>query len=548
MPKIKTRETEKGSIKTIDRASAMMKHMKKADFRLKNNMPSNRSDIDNASNYAQQNISLYGRKAIEKASSSVYKGSKRAVKRIRRKQDVIGIKKRKDILFRSRHFKQSTKTEEARMRSAGRTNISKPNANISKVQSDNIMPMHSAKIKTPTEAQKKTAIYSKAMTEKAEREVALKSSYKVKAVAERTAKGAKKSAKRIAENTRRLFIATRTLIVSIGVAGSAAIGISIICILFGAAFYFFGDDSSSYESVSPEVEAYTPIIEKYATEYDIPQYVELIKAVMMQESGGKGTDPMQASECKYNTKYPKKPNAIKDPEYSIKCGIQYLRDNLKAAKAESPVDMDRIKLALQGYNFGSGYISWALNRYGGYSYAGAIEFSKEQAEKHGWDSYGDPNYVEHVLRYYPFGNYTYDVINTGSGKLGLPIEGMTSANISSHFGHRVSPGGIGTTYHEGLDIAFPTGTKVLACEAGTVTVAGWNGGLGKCIIIQHEDSIQTVYGHLSEINVRTGQKVVRGQVIGKVGNTGNSTGPHLHIGIKYGDQFVNPEKGWFKLD
>ena len=82
---------------------------------------------------------------------------------------------------------------------------------------------------------------------------------------------------------------------------------------------------------------------------------------------------------------------------------------------------------------------WAINRFGGYSYAGAIEFSEKQAEKNGWDSYGDPNYVENVLRYYPYGNYSYDVINTGPGKLGLPIQSMKRGNISSHFGPRSAP-------------------------------------------------------------------------------------------------------------
>ena len=256
---------------------------------------------------------------------------------------------------------------------------------------------------------------------------------------------------------------------------------------------------------------------------------------------------MQSSECEYNKKYPRKPNGIKEPEYSIDCGVHYLSDNLAAAKAKSPVDMDRIKLALQGYNFGSGYISWAVKRYGGYSYAGAIEFSEKQAEKNGWDSYGDPNYVENVLRYYPYGNYSYDVINTGPGKLGLPIQGMKRGNISSHFGPRSSPGGFGSTYHQGLDIAFPMGTKILACEAGSVISAGWNGGLGKCVIIKHNDSLQTVYGHMSAIKVKSGQKVVRGQQIGNVGSTGNSTGPHLHLGVKVNGRYVNPEKGWLSI-
>ena len=268
---------------------------------------------------------------------------------------------------------------------------------------------------------------------------------------------------------------------------------------------------------------------------------------MMQESGGKGSDPMQASECRYNTKYPRKPGGIKDPEYSIRCGVHYLSDNLDAAKAKSPVDMDRIKLAIQGYNYGSGYIPWAVSKYGGYSYAGAVEFSEEQAEKNGWKSYCDPDYVEHVLRYYPYGNYSYDVINTGPGKLGLPIQGMKRGNISSHFGPRSSPGGFGSTYHQGLDIAFPTGTKVLACEAGTVISAGYMGGLGNCIVIDHGNNLQTVYGHLSEIKVKEGRKVVRGQHIGNVGSTGNSTGPHLHLGVKLKGRYVNPEKGWLSI-
>ena len=101
---------------------------------------------------------------------------------------------------------------------------------------------------------------------------------------------------------------------------------------------------------------------------------------------------------------------------------------------------------------------------------------------------------------------------------------MKHGNISSRFGSRSSLGGFGSINHQGLDIAFYTGTKVLACEDGTVITAGWNGGFGKCIIIDHGGSLQTVYGHLSEIKVKEGQKVVRGQYIGNVGSAGNPTG------------------------
>lgn len=73
----------------------------------------------------------------------------------------------------------------------------------------------------------------------------------------------------------------------------------------------------------------------------------------MQESGGRGSDPMQAAEGSFNKKYPHEPNGIKDSEYSIECGVQELKAALTSAEVESPIDMERIKLALQGYNFGN---------------------------------------------------------------------------------------------------------------------------------------------------------------------------------------------------
>jgi len=109
---------------------------------------------------------------------------------------------------------------------------------------------------------------------------------------------------------------------------------------------------------------------------------------------------MQASECIYNTKYPNTPGGITDPEYSIDVGIQYFKDCLELANAQGPDDLDGISLALQGYNFGSGYIPWAKRNYGGHSELSALEFSQMMANRNGWTSYGDIHYVNHVLRYY----------------------------------------------------------------------------------------------------------------------------------------------------
>ena len=112
--------------------------------------------------------------------------------------------------------------------------------------------------------------------------------------------------------------------------------------------------------------------------------------------------------------------------------------------------------------------------------------------------------------------------------------------ITSMFGGRQSPGGIGSTNHKGVDIGTPMGTPVLAAKSGTVTWASWNGGYGNCIIISHGNGNSTLYGHLSDYNVTTDQQVKQGQVIGYSGNTGNSTGPHLHFGIIENSNWIDP--------
>jgi hypothetical protein len=188
-------------------------------------------------------------------------------------------------------------------------------------------------------------------------------------------------------------------------AGALLLIIIPVVVILGVASMLMGGDGSrdGYIPVSEEVEAYTPVIQHYAREHGIPEYVELIKAVMMQESGGQGTDPMQCSESSFNTRYPHEPNSITNPEYSIDVGVQSLAYVLGLAEVESPIDLESISLALQGYNYGSGYITWALAKYGGYSELNAIEYSDMMAVRMGWAGYGDKAYVSHVLRYYPIG-------------------------------------------------------------------------------------------------------------------------------------------------
>ena len=124
----------------------------------------------------------------------------------------------------------------------------------------------------------------------------------------------------------------------------------------------------------------------------------------------------------------------------------------------------------------------------------------------------------------------------GSGRVQWPLQGP----LNSGFGYRQDPFGQGTRLHTGLDIGADTGTPIHAAASGTVNSAGWNGGYGNCVIIDHGDGLATLYGHQSRIAVSAGQMVNQGDVIGYVGSTGNSTGPHLHFEVRVNGSPVDP--------
>lgn len=112
--------------------------------------------------------------------------------------------------------------------------------------------------------------------------------------------------------------------------------------------------------------------------------------------------------------------------------------------------------------------------------------------------------------------------------------------ISSYYGYRTSPGGIGSTFHEGVDIAGDYGTPISATAAGTVTQAGWVGGYGYLVEVRHADGIVTRYGHNSAVLVYEGQHVDQGSMIALMGSTGNSTGPHCHYEVRINGEAVDP--------
>ncbi|MDI9485110.1 MAG: M23 family metallopeptidase [Bacillota bacterium] len=122
-----------------------------------------------------------------------------------------------------------------------------------------------------------------------------------------------------------------------------------------------------------------------------------------------------------------------------------------------------------------------------------------------------------------------------NGQLQKAFDWPVKGRISSTFGPRWG------RMHNGLDIAVPTGTQVKAAADGRVTFAGWNGGYGILVIIDHGNNIETRYAHNSRLNVKVGQRVSRGETVAYSGNTGVSTGPHVHFEIRYRNNPVNPQ-------
>ena len=445
MADIKTRDAVKGTIKTIDKAAVASERMKSAYAKTKDKAEQGYyADESSATEYAADRVSCASERVTEEG---VHQFNKQGQKSIQTTQENIGKTKDKIADFKQkraakaaeqrmernmseqhglqiRHgtasrsaapdMPQSGKSQLIKTRQQSRKTIKTTARNAEKA----VKSTAKGSVKTAERGVKTAQATSKATIKTAEQTAkATKEAAKASAkAAQKAAQAAKATAKATAEATKtavratiaavKVIIAgTKALISALIAGGWVSVVIILIVVLLGCAVSLFGGGggSNAYTPVSAEVEAYEPLIQKYAKQYGIPEYVELIKAVMMQESGGRGLAPMQAAEGSFNTRYPHEPNGIQDPEYSIQCGVQELKAALISAEVENPIDMEHIKLALQGYNFGNGYISWAKTNYGGYSYANAVEFSTMQAQRLGWESYGDTQYPAHVLRYYPYG-------------------------------------------------------------------------------------------------------------------------------------------------
>ena len=433
MADIKTRETVKGTIKTLDKAAIAGQKMKQAYIATKDkaehsvNTNENTAEeyaadkteagIDEIAHKGAYAFDKAGRKGVQETKQNI-QSAKEGIQRFKQQRAEKAMNAQKtqgratpvgsssaqtQTSSPIRTLEKPEKMVKQSATSGGKKNIKLAGKEAAKTTQRSVKTAEQT-AKTSIKTTKEAAVIAQ-KTAKTTAKATQKAAQAAKKAAKATADTVKATAKATVATVKAIIAGTKALVAAIAAGGWIAVLIIMIVVLFGAAVAMFGggSDSNSYTPVSAEVEAYEPIIQKYAKEYGIPEYVELIKAVMMQESGGRGLDPMQAAEGSFNTKYPHEPNGIKDPEYSIQCGVQELKAALTSAEVESPIDMEHIKLALQGYNFGNGYISWAKTKYGGYSYANAVEFSTQQAQRLGWDSYGDTQYPAHVLRYYPYG-------------------------------------------------------------------------------------------------------------------------------------------------
>ena len=433
MADIKTRDTVKGTIKTLDKAAIAGQKMKQAYIATKDkaehsvNAKENTADeyaadkteagIDEIAHKGAYAFNKAGRKGVQETKKNI-QSAKDGIQRFKqqRAEKSINVQRTQGRTTTVGSSSAQTQTSSAiktlekpekmvkqSATSAGKKNIKLASKEAAKTTQRLVKTAeHTAKASIKTSQQTAKAAQK---TAQATVKASQKAAQAAKATAKATANAVKAAAKATIATVKAIIAGTKALVAAIAAGGWIAVVIIMIVVLLGSAVAMFGggSESNTYTQVSAEVEAYDPLIRQYAKQYGIPEYVELIKAVMMQESGGRGLDPMQAAEGSFNTKYPHEPNGIKDPEYSIQCGVQELKAALTSAEVESPIDMEHIKLALQGYNFGNGYISWAKTKYGGYSYANAVEFSTQQAQRLGWDSYGDTQYPAHVLRYYPYG-------------------------------------------------------------------------------------------------------------------------------------------------
>src|SRR5699024_1217447 len=245
----------------------------------------------------------------------------------------------------------------------------------------------------------------------------------------------------------------------------------------------------------------------------------------------KGNDPMQSSES-----YCGSIGCITNPDISIERGVIHFKKVLEQSNND-------LKLALQSYNFGNGFIDYVNNNGGEYTFDLAISFSQKHYQKQielgngnqftclreegkQYNAcYGDIKYVDSVLKYLPS---TSDQTQIAKGDFNSPLQ--RELIITSPFSWRDI--GAGQEHHKGLDLDCNSPDSIHSAKDGEVVYASRSKGYGNLVTIKHGETDYTSYGHLSAINVSVGDNLEGGERLGVCGTTGRSTGEHLHFEIK----------------
>lgn len=412
---IKTRDVIK-DVKAIDKAVIAGERIRDISSKTKDKIENTQSQHTSPNDYAvskvNENSEHFANKTAIETKIQVQKGyryikSKRKLKKDTVLDEIESSSDTSSKIKAKEHAQKNIKTTNSKTKKEIKNTKSNIKDSISSGKT--IKNTSKTTVKTSQEIAKRSAIKST--------RVSKESFHTVKALGRQSWNVSKKGI----NAARRVIDTTRTVLAFLCSIGWIAILIILLIALIGGIFMTGSSSSGSGNQLSKEVIEYTPIIQKYADEYEIPHFVNALQAIMMQESGGKGNDPMQSSECSFNTKFPNTPNAITDPEYSIQVGVQNFADCLKRANCTDALDISLLSLAMQGYNFGNGYIEWAIKNFGAYSQGNAKVFADEHARKLGWNNYGDPEYVPHVMRYYQFaslGTSNSNLVNIAISQLG----------------------------------------------------------------------------------------------------------------------------------
>lgn len=309
-------------------------------------------------------------------------------------------------------------------------------------------------------------------------------------------------------------------------------------------FYYASDDYRNITSSFPaEVEQWRSVVRErlvYYTEVnkypgvDLYQFESAMLAFIWQESGGnpdvndylgnRTGDLMQSKESGFwQYDIPGDWNSLPNTTKSIDAGIRYYFDNALYWGVPEVTDYKNMQLLAQGYNYGINFLMFCKQ-------TGVTEWSYTlsrayQLMRSSSGNYGHAPYGEEWLS-----KYVTSACTGGSWVWPMPA----GRDISSGFGARWG------SFHRGIDIPCPEGSQVVASNNGTVTYVGWYGTGGNAVLIDCGSGIMNYYYHLSGFLVDTGDVVTAGQPIALSGNTGNSTGPHLHFGVSIDGEYVDP--------